>query len=48
MDLLGAQNSLTSQAITFTTTDSGCAYTITPNFNGYSFITLTYDSNNNP
>ncbi len=48
MDLLGAENSPTSQTITFTTTDSSCAYTITPNFNGYSFITLTYDSNNKP
>ena len=48
MYLNGTKNSLTSQPITFTTTDSGCTYTITPNFNGYSFITLTYDSNNKP
>ena len=48
MDLLGAENPPAFQTITFTTTDSGCAYTITPNFNGLSFITLTYDSNNKP
>ena len=48
MDLLGAENLLISKAITFTTTDINCLYTITGNFNGASFITLTLDSANNP
>ena len=48
MDLKGVQNTVTSLPITFTTTDLGCAYTITSNLNGNSFITLTYDSYNKP
>ena len=48
MDLKGTKNSLTSQPITFTTTDSSCTYNITSNFTGSSFITLTYDNDNKP
>ena len=34
MDLLGASNLLISPAITFSTTDLSCNYTITNNFSG--------------